>query len=197
MEPVMRLYSGREVNPLNIQINEIDIRDIAHGLALCNRFAGQTRKPISVAQHCVFACRMCAGDKINPDWLIAARQALLHDAAEAYLGDMTKWLKQSPGMSVFRAAEDRLQELIYSYFGLPMKMLPEVEEVDRILVRFEGTHKNGFGPDFVIKNPRYPSLTEEEKHRVGKWGSWTWRTAEEVFLIEYRLHFETITAQRF
>lgn len=174
------------MNPLDIQENEIDIRDIAHGLALCNRFAGQTNRPISVAQHSVYAARMIYDLGTH----LYAKQALLHDAAEAYLGDITKWLKSAPEMKFFREAEDELQKRIYRKYMLPEEMHSSVEEVDRILVKFEGGHKYGFGPEFIIRHPKYGPLTKEEKDRVGKWSPWPWKTAETQFLIHFRMYFD-------
>lgn len=183
---MIRLYSKREVNPLDIRSEQIDIQDIAHGLALCNRFAGQTSRPISVAQHSVYAARMIA-DALGPIQLI--RQALLHDAAEAFLGDVTKWLKETSAMEYFRHVENRLQRVIYQKFSVPDEMHPMVEEVDRILVRFEGSHKYGFGPEFIIRHPAYGPLTKEEKERVGKWSPWSWRESERLFLDHFRMYF--------
>src|SRR5580765_2644929 len=86
MKPLILTFSGKHVNPLNLRPEDIDIVDIAHALACCNRFAGHCRRPINVAQHSVYVSRLCDDTGFE-------RQALLHDASEAYLGDITKWLK--------------------------------------------------------------------------------------------------------
>lgn len=79
-------YSGRQFYPLAPTPEQIDIEDIAHGLAYQCRFNGQTRHFYSVAQH-----SLIVADLVPKRLRLVA---LLHDAAEAYLGDMVKPLKQ-------------------------------------------------------------------------------------------------------
>lgn len=184
MKPVIYTYTGRRVNPLALALApaDVDLRDLAHGLALCNRFAGHTREPVSVAQHSVYASHL-----VPPD---LALQALLHDGAEAYLGDVTKWVKQSPLMAAYRAAEHAAQEVIYTRFGCPTTTHPLVEAADRLLVRYEGV--KGFGAGWIVgdMNPAaagyYPPLTPEEVAAVDGlfdgWRFWGWREAERAFL---------------
>jgi len=174
MKPIIRTFTGKEINPFEIRLGEICIDDIAHGLALCNRFAGQTRYPISVAQHSVYCSRLCGG----------SLQALLHDASEAYLGDVTKWVKQTPEMAQFRIIEHNLEKLIFQKFGCEYDIKSEVEEADRIMVRFEGLQ--GFGSSFFINHPNYPLLTKRDTQRIGSWKFINWRKAEEMFLNCYR-----------
>ena len=81
-------YTGKQFFPLDPQQDQVDIEDIAHGLAYQCRFNGQTRYFYSVAQHSLIVAGLV------PKRLYLA--ALLHDAAEAYMGDMVKPLKQSP-----------------------------------------------------------------------------------------------------
>lgn len=173
MKCVIQTFTGREVNPLDLRAEDIHIYDIAHALALVNRFAGHTKFPISVAQHCVYASRLCEGTG-------AELQALLHDASEAYLSDVTKWLKATPEFAGYREAEDRAQALIFQVFGCATELHPAVETADRLLVRFEGVQ--GFGVDFRIDHPDYPALTFREIMSVGRWIPWTWKNAEQAFL---------------
>jgi uncharacterized protein len=179
MKPFIRTYTGKEINPLDVKLDEICIEDIAHGLSLCNRFAGQTKRPISVAQHSVYVTRLCSKSPRE-----IQLQALLHDAPEAILGDITKWLKQTPPMEEFRKIEHDLEKRIFYKFGCPHCMRLEVEEADRIMVYFEGI--KGFGPDFVINHPNYHIPTKEEIEKIGPWGFWSWRQSEELFLYEFR-----------
>lgn len=69
----------------NPRVEQIDIRDIAHSLSLINRFTGHTRTPYSVAEHCVIGSEIIRGE--------FALEFLLHDAHEAYLGDVSGPLK--------------------------------------------------------------------------------------------------------
>jgi hypothetical protein len=187
----IRTFSGREFNPLEIAYENIVIEDIAHALALCNRFAGHTKFPISVAQHSIYVCRLC--EDRGP---IVALQGLLHDASEAYLGDVTKWVKQTPAFALYREIEETVQRKIFERFDVPVKLFPEVEEADRIMVRFEGV--KGFGKEFKIDHPNYPDLTEEEKDRVGGLSPWSWRSSEDLFLTHFRIHINdrTINEER-
>jgi len=121
-------FTGREVDPLDIRFDDIDIRDIAHALALCNRFAGHTRWPISVAQHSVGVSFLSGSNREHQ------LQGLLHDAAEAYLGDVTKWLKDSPEMAAYRAAEDAALSTIMYKFGLPSELHSIVNAADRMAI---------------------------------------------------------------
>jgi hypothetical protein len=212
MTPYIYTYYDLAINPLDPQSYQIRIEDIAHHLALCNRFAGATREPISVAQHLVYAsylcwnkpCSWCGGaaapvclcTRCNGTGLIltpdVALQGLLHDASEAYLGDVTKWLKGTPEFAAYRVAEARVQATIYTLFGCALEDAPEVKEVDKLLVRYEMLR--GLGSDCQVGdlNPEaraaYPPLTAEEYARVcyaypgEPWSFWSWQKAERVFL---------------
>lgn len=170
--PTLTTHSRRRVNPLGLRREDVAIEDIAHALAQINRFNGHVRAPISVAQHSVYVSRLCNG---------SALAGLLHDAAEAYLGDVTKWLKNTPEFAGYRAAEAALQARIYEWFGCEPS--PEIEQADRLMVRFEG--EQGYGGDWLVGHPAYPRLTADERARVGEWEPWPWARAEREFLARY------------
>lgn len=168
-------FTGKTVNPLNLQKEDISIADIAHSLALINRFNGHSKFPISVAQHCVYVSRLCTGT----GWEL---QGLLHDAGEAYFGDMTKWLKMK--MVEYRLAEAEVQGMIYDIWG----GWPEanaVQRADELMVRFEARKAFGEDFDFGGNHTKYPPITKEEKYSIGHWHPWKWTTAEEIFLSEF------------
>lgn len=198
---LLHTFTGRELNPLDLFYHDIVIEDIAHSLALCNRFAGHTKKPISVAQHSVFVARIAFNTaarsprSYTEEWSpnLVGLQALLDDASEAYFGDITRWVKRTPPFTMVRQAETEAQKKIFARFGVPVESFPEVKEADRIMVRFEGM--KGLGKDFKIDHPDYPPLTQLEINSVGKWGFWTWKTAEEVFLYHYRMHTHGLTVR--
>lgn len=79
-------YLGNRFHPEGPRIDHVALEDIAHGLAYQCRFNGQTRAFYSVAQHSLLVASV-----LPPE---LHRAALLHDAAEAYLGDMVKPLKR-------------------------------------------------------------------------------------------------------
>lgn len=169
-------YTGKQIDLFDVRDEDIEIQDIAHGLACVNRFAGQARHPISVAQHSLYVAKLCSAKN--------QVQALLHDASEAYLGDVTKWLKGTPAMKAYREIEDRLQRQIFRRFGCAEWLSPEVERADRVMARFEG--ERSF-EGFVIEHPDYPPLTSEQVAEIGAWSPWTWQTAEEMWLRWVRL----------
>jgi 5'-deoxynucleotidase YfbR-like HD superfamily hydrolase len=84
--PPLRTFTGRMIDLLQPTPEDIDIRDIAHSLSQLNRFCGHTSRPYCVAEHSV----MCSyfGDPA------LALEKLLHDAAEAYIGDIASPLKR-------------------------------------------------------------------------------------------------------
>lgn len=185
MHCIFRTFTGKEINPLALRSEDVCIEDIAHALALCNRFAGHTKRPISVAQHSVYVSRLC--DELTEGYSFhtpSSLQGLLHDASEAYIGDLTKWVKSSTEMEGYRRAEVGIQQDIARKFGINWVPSPRVEWADRVMVRWEGMQ--GYGKDFQIDHPDYPPLTGYEVAAIGKWGFWTWRQAEQGFLDRFR-----------
>lgn len=82
--PTLMLASGNRFDLLDPEASEFDIFDIAHGLANVCRYAGQCRSFYSVAEHSILV------SEIVPSF---AFEALMHDAAEAFIGDITRPLK--------------------------------------------------------------------------------------------------------
>jgi 5'-deoxynucleotidase YfbR-like HD superfamily hydrolase len=101
-------YLGNRFYPQEPRIDRVDLEDIAHGLAYQCRFNGQTRVFYSVAQHSLMVASV-----LPPE---LHRAALLHDAAEAYLGDMVKPLKRL--LPEFARLEDGVTRLIAQTFGV-------------------------------------------------------------------------------
>lgn len=189
MKPLILTYTGKHVNPLDLRPEDIDIRDIAHALACCNRFAGHCKRPISVAQHSVYVSRLCR-DEPNG----AGLQGLLHDASEAYLGDVTKWLKATIPFAAYRQAEDLIERQIYEKFQCELTMLPAVASADKLMLRFEGEMAFGYKmwKQWTEQLLNYPLITPEENVRIGGWKPWSWRASEEMFLTQYRALGRTI-----
>jgi uncharacterized protein len=124
--PFIQTVSGRRFNPLEPDPAEIDIVDIAYSLANQCRFGGHVRSFYSIAQHSCHVADVVA--EREPD---AALWALLHDAAEAYLGDMPHPLKHRSELGVgYARVEGPLQEAICERFGLPRLPPPIVKQVD-------------------------------------------------------------------
>ncbi len=129
-DPVfMRTASGRQFFQLAPRPEDITIEDIAHHLAQIPRWGGACRRPYSVAQHSVHV----SGIVEAPDRL----WALLHDASEAYLGDVVARFKRSGVMAGYRAVEAQLQRLIYQRFGLEGEPPASVHEADQLVLAIE------------------------------------------------------------
>lgn len=120
----MQTHSGRAFYPLQPAPSEVDIDDIAHALGMVCRYAGHCRRFYSVAEHSVLLSHT-----VDPEH---ARWALLHDASEAYMGDMVRPLKYE--MPKFQAAEDHLMRIIGVKFGLVGEMPAQVKEHDTRIV---------------------------------------------------------------
>lgn len=121
--------SGQLFDILAFDPAAIDLYDIAHGLSHICRFGGHVRSYYSVAQHSVLVSELC--DTAD------ARIGLLHDATEAYLGDMISPLKRQPGMEIYRDVEAKMADAVALRFGLQSMETPSVELADRLAVFLE------------------------------------------------------------
>jgi len=143
-----RMLSGRRLDLLDPSPLDVEIDDIAHGLARVARWNGQTNgdHAFSVAQHCVVVEDIVRRQKpgIEPRWRLAA---LLHDAPEYVIGDMISPFKAALGID-YRLFEDRLERAIHIRFGLPPKLPAEIKHLikaaDRVSARFEAVELAGF-----------------------------------------------------
>lgn len=120
-------YLGNRFYLLNPRIDDVVIEDIAHGLAYQCRFNGQTRTFYSVAQHSIIVAELVPAEQ--------RLAALLHDAAEAYLGDMVKPLKLL--LPEFSSIEFQVSSIIATKFGLPGFDFPEIKRADLIALATE------------------------------------------------------------
>lgn len=127
---------------------DIEIEDIAHGLARVARWNGQTLGPLpfNVAQHSLIVEEFC--QQIKPGWPSAWRlAALLHDAPEFVIGDMISPFKAQLG-GQYKVIERRLQQAVHLRFGLPADLPDAIEKTikraDRASAFFEATQLAGF-----------------------------------------------------
>ncbi|WP_434053221.1 MAG: HD family hydrolase [Roseibium sp.] len=142
------MLSGRRLNLLDPSPLDVEISDIAHGLARVARWNGQTHgdHAFSVAEHCLVVEDIALKLKpdLSPDW----RQAvLLHDAPEYVIGDMISPFKAVIG-EAYKAVEARLQAAIHLRFGLPAEIPQTVKKLakraDMICAYFEAVELAGF-----------------------------------------------------
>jgi 5'-deoxynucleotidase YfbR-like HD superfamily hydrolase len=142
------MLSGRRLDLLDPSPMDIEIVDIAHGLARVARWNGQTigQHAFSVAQHCLVVEEIMAHIRpdLEPRWRLAG---LLHDAPEYVIGDMISPFKAALGVD-YRTFEDRLETAIHVRFGLPAKTPPEIKKLikqaDRACAFFEAVQLAGF-----------------------------------------------------
>lgn len=120
-------FLGNRFYPLVPRIDRVAIEDIAHGLAYQCRFNGQTQRFYSVAQHSIMVASLV------PERLRYA--ALLHDAAEAYLGDMVKPLKVL--LPEFAAIEDAVTAIIADTFQIDFSDYEPIKRADLIALATE------------------------------------------------------------
>ena len=150
-----RMLSGRRLDILSPSPLDIEIEDIAHGLARVTRWNGQTRGKygLSVAQHCVLVEKLVRmnAPKTDQKWCLAA---LLHDAPEYVIGDMITPFKYAIG-GIYRDIEHRLEIAVSIRFGLPPQ-LPEavqrtIKRADHMAAWIEATQIAGFSHDEAAK----------------------------------------------
>ena len=149
-----RMLSGRRLDLLDPSPMDIEIEDIAHGLARVARWNGQTtgEHAFSVAQHSLVVEEICAHIRpdLEPKWRLAA---LLHDASEYVIGDMISPFKAALGYD-YKVFEERLENAIHIRFGLPARTPPDIKKLikqaDRASAFFEATQLAGFDRDEAL-----------------------------------------------
>jgi len=123
----IQTFSGRRFYPLDPQPDQIDIIDIAHALSHLCRYVGHCKHHYSVAQHSLLVSQHVPAEH--------ALWGLMHDAAEAYLGDVPRPIKAL--LPAYKDAERRVPAAICARFGLPPDEPPEVKRVDTAILADE------------------------------------------------------------
>ena len=143
-----RMLSGRRLDLLDPTPVDIEIEDIAHGLAFVARWNGQTKGDFaySVAEHSLLVAEIFAQHHPNAPtkWQLAA---LLHDAPEYVIGDMISPVKAAVGPS-YGALDDRLTAVIHLRFGLPTQIpvtvKRQIKKADKLSAWLEAVQIAGF-----------------------------------------------------
>ncbi len=158
-------FTGRRIYPFDMRASDVCVEDIAHSLSNLCRFNGHCKVFYSVAQHSVLMASLVESD-------INRLPALMHDATEAYCGDMIRPIKLS--MRNFAEMEDRIWIAIADRFGLPYNLPPAIKEADRRMVVTE--HR-----DILITSPVWPSHANVAPYwmRIHPWSN---EIAERIFL---------------
>ena len=138
--PYLQTVSGRFVNPFDPDPEQLDPADIARALANICRFGGHCRPFYSVAQHSVIVSELVEQRGGDLEDVFAA---LMHDAAEAYLGDMPHPIKhRSPLGAAFKEAEAHLESVLRTRFSIKADV-PEIKRIDRALLATERRSVSG------------------------------------------------------
>jgi 5'-deoxynucleotidase YfbR-like HD superfamily hydrolase len=179
-----RMLSGRRLDLLDPSPLDIEIEDIAHGLARVARWNGQTSGAhiFSVAQHCLLVEALARARMPRLDSR-GRLIVLLHDAPEYVIGDMISPFKAVIG-DAYKATERRLLTAIHLRFGLPAKTAPEIEVLtkaaDRQAAYLEATRLAGFAAaearKFFGRPPVFSAAMEHDFLRP-----WPAETAEERY----------------
>jgi uncharacterized protein Usg len=160
----LALPSNTWINPITMTADQLDIDDIALALSNICRYNGNVARHLSVAEHSVRvayrvieypgAWRDGGGHRLQ-------LAALLHDAAEAYIGDMVNPLKRAPEMTWFVELDDRLTEMIWQHYDC----VPDEEQ------------------RALIKRADHEEFLDEWDLRGGDWDA---EMAEETFKLMFR-----------
>lgn len=120
-------YSGKFVDPFSIAVTDINIIDIAHALSMQSRFNGHCSRFYSVAEHSILVSTLVPRE--------FALDALLHDAAEAYVGDVPGPIKAR--LKEFVELETSVYAIISKRFNISCEPLGPVKSADREALRIE------------------------------------------------------------
>lgn len=157
-----RMLSGRRLNLLDPSPLDIELSDIAHGLARVARWNGQTNGdyPYSVAQHSILVLALFDRTEASPT-AAARMMALLHDAPEYVMGDIISPFKTAMGGN-YHEVEERLQSAVHLRFTLPARtpaaLKRQIKKADRAAAYFEATELAGFDRDEALKFFGEPTL---------------------------------------
>lgn len=121
----IRTFSGRLVDPWALRPEDIDIEDIAHSLSQQCRFTGHTSRFYSIAEHCLLVASLLA-ERYGSRVVLGG---LVHDAAEAYFGDMAGPSKRRPTMHEYDVAEHIAEDTIM------LKFIGELTEHERFVIK--------------------------------------------------------------
>ena len=179
---------GRRFYPSDPQPGDFDLEEIAHALSMICRFGGQIRSFYSVGQHSVLVGRAVFGATGNH---ALALYGLLHDAAEAYIGDVVWPVKHASEMRGYKVLEQRVESALRRQFGLHPVQPDVVKHYDLVLL---ATEKRD------LREREDPHVRHEHDLARSSYGlhadiaplseriePWDMQTAEYTFLDDFRV----------
>jgi len=170
----LQTSTGRRVSVLNPKPEEIFIEDIAAAIAKQCRFNGHCKSFYSVAQHCVEGAWI-AEDYYKDNKL--AKEFLLHDATEAYVGDIIRPVKVH--LPEYNEIENRFTKAISKRFGVPIEMTKECKYIDDVMVTWEKR-------DLLPNAELWPSLPDIEYFNFRKLEGLSWEHCEWLYINKFR-----------
>lgn len=182
--PWIHAYSGRPIHPLDLKVEDIYIKDIARALSMQCRYMGHANRFYSVAEHCCFVSDLCLawGDKR------VALAGLMHDAAEAYIGDIVRPIKRIPAIyKIIKPIEDDIARRIAERFDLIWPEHRMVEFWDNFVIGTEKAElKNELATGFEYYTQSWYPGGKIWPAIPWKWVlGWAPETAEHEFLIRF------------
>jgi 5'-deoxynucleotidase YfbR-like HD superfamily hydrolase len=182
-----RMLSGRRLDILDPSPVDVELSDIAHGLARVARWNGQTRGdyPFSVAQHSVLVLEIFSAQQPNSD-ARSRLYALLHDAPEYVMGDIISPFKAAMGGN-YKEVEDRLQGAVNIHFALnaapPLTLQRQIKKADKEAAYHEAVHLAGFEVTEARKFFGEPTLAAFDLERFDELiRPWPTREAHDRFI---------------
>lgn len=166
--PSIALHSGGHFNFENPEGSDFNIDDIAHALSNLCRFTGHCQRFYSVAEHSFHASWI-----VEPGFEL---EALLHDAAEAFIGDIAKPLKIL--LPDYAEIEERVENAVLSRLGVPIKKSPAVKTADLQMLKAEQAQAMGHREAWA--------LVADQPDAAVQLRFWAPENARTAFLRRYR-----------
>lgn len=155
----IQTFTGKKFHLLDPHPDEIDIRDIAHSLAMQCRFTGHVKHHYSVAQHSIYVSQI-----VPPE---DALWGLLHDASEAYMSDLNRPLKYfTPIGPLYLQQEAKVMQALTLVFGIERTMPASVHKADGMLLYAE---KEQLLNDSISWNVKWGGDTTPADIKIERW----------------------------
>lgn len=192
MEPWIQTYTGKRFDLIAPTVDQVVLADIVHALDRVQRFSGHTKAEWSVLKHSLFVAAIVTKGSPTPETIL---QALLHDAAEAYIGDISSPLKYLLSPSI-QQIEERIWNTIALAFKISPVLHPDVIRADAIALVTEAKYLLIGGPiynwidKFDVKPLSYSAL------RAVAVNDTTFMSHADLFLHELSIYTEALEWQK-
>jgi uncharacterized protein len=153
----MQTSTGKKFFPASPQVEDVCIEDIAHALSRICRFGGHSHAHYSVSQHSVLVSRYVEDNGGTRQEIL---HGLLHDASEAYLGDVVWPLKQAPQMNGYRELEVLVENCVAMKFGLTLTMPAVVKTGDLVVLATEKRDVMGHADEGSVERQAMAATSE-------------------------------------